>query len=65
MATTRDVLRHARMLLNEGAFESGEEDPSETVGAGSRALIMNPLYPPDTIGSRARDPGTASGTSTG
>ncbi len=29
----------------------GVEDPSETVGAGSRALLMNPLYPPGTIGS--------------
>jgi CubicO group peptidase (beta-lactamase class C family) len=26
------------------------EDPNETVGSGSRALLMNPLYPPGTIG---------------
>ena len=70
VSTTRDFLRYARMLLNEGAFESvrimkpetarlaignihpsGVDDPSETVGAGSRALLMNPLYPPGTIGS--------------
>jgi CubicO group peptidase (beta-lactamase class C family) len=29
----------------------GVEDPSETTGSGSRALLMNPLYPPGTIGS--------------
>jgi len=70
ISTTRDFLRYARMLLNEGTFESarimkpetarlaignihppGVDDPSETVGAGSRALLMNPLYPPGTIGS--------------
>jgi CubicO group peptidase (beta-lactamase class C family) len=69
VSTTRDFLRYARMLLNEGTFESvrimkpqtarlatgnihppGVEDPSETTGAGSRALLMNPLYPPGTIG---------------
>jgi CubicO group peptidase (beta-lactamase class C family) len=70
VSTTRDFLRYARMLLNEGTFESahimkpetarlavgniqppGVEDPSETTGSGSRALLMNPLYPPGTIGS--------------
>jgi CubicO group peptidase (beta-lactamase class C family) len=70
VSTTRDFLRYARMLLNEGTFEAvrvmkpetarlavgnihppGVEDPSEAVGSGSRALLMNPLYPPGTIGS--------------
>jgi CubicO group peptidase (beta-lactamase class C family) len=70
VSTTRDFLRYARMLLNEGTLESvrimkpetarlatgnihpaGVEDPSESVGAGSRALLMTPLYPPGTIGS--------------
>lgn len=66
VSTTRDFLRYARMLLNGGVFESvrimkpetarlavgninppGLEDPSES---GSRAIFMNPLYPPGTIG---------------
>jgi CubicO group peptidase (beta-lactamase class C family) len=67
VSTTRDFLRYARMLRDDGVFESvrimkpetarlavgnihppGVEDPSES---GSRAMLMNPLYPPGTIGS--------------
>jgi CubicO group peptidase (beta-lactamase class C family) len=69
-STTRDFLRYARMLLDEGALDSVRimkpetarlatgninppniADPDETAGAGTRALLANPLYPAGTVGS--------------
>jgi CubicO group peptidase (beta-lactamase class C family) len=70
VSTTRDFLRYARMLLDEGTLDSVRimkpetarlatgninppdiADPDETAGAGSRALLANPLYPPGSVGS--------------